>query len=112
MEYTWQPTCCNGLRFYDNYIYYVINLQTQNQIAWKIDYGCRYVIFSYLYVGYSTGDIITVTSSSSDTNGSLAFDLAQQLVLTVTGQIIAEVNFIYKPNPIIIDVFPLQTIQT
>ena len=52
-----------------------------------------------------------MTSPSLGTNISLTHDLVQSLVLTVTGEVIADVDFVYKPNPVIDDVFPLQTIQ-
>ena len=54
---------------------------------------------------------IAVTSPTLDVNGSLAQDLAQELVLRVTRERIAAVDFIYKPNPVITDVFPLHTIR-
>ena len=61
---------------------------------------------------HSNADTITVTSPPLDIiNGSLTEELVQALVLRVAGEVIADVEFIYKPNPVISDVFPLQTIQ-
>ena len=64
-----------------------------------------------LCAAYSNTDTITVTSPPLNINGPLTDELVQALVLTVAGEIVADVEFIYKPNPMIRDVFPLQTIQ-
>ena len=56
--------------------------------------------------------MITVTSPPLSFHGSLANEfVVQMVVLTAMEEVIANVEFIYKPNPIITDVFPLQTIQ-
>ena len=64
-----------------------------------------------LLSNYSSANVITVTSPPLGSINLLLEDIAQALVLTVSGEIIAEVTFTYKPNPIISDIFPLQTIQ-
>ena len=38
-------------------------------------------------------------------------DFRTTLVVVVSGDVIANVSFVYKPNPIIEDIFPLQGIQ-
>ena len=60
---------------------------------------------------YSNTTHITVTSPPLGANGSLTADFPQALVLTVAGEIVADVEFLYMPNPIITDVFPLKSIE-
>ena len=57
--------------------------------------------------------MITVTSPPlSIIDGSLTNDfLVQLLVMTAAEEPIGVAEFIYKPDPVITDVFPLQTIQ-
>ena len=55
--------------------------------------------------------MILITTPQLSNGSFLVEDFRTPLVLVVAGDVIEEVNFIYKPNPVIEDVFPLQGIQ-
>ena len=56
-------------------------------------------------------EMISITTPQLSNGSFLVEEFGTPLVLVVAGDVIAEVNFIYKPNPVIEDVFPLQGIQ-
>ena len=88
-----------------DYIIPIFRFENQHVLA-HILVEMQLSVFSY-----SNSTHITMTSPPFGRNGSLTEDFPQALVLTVAGEIVADVEFVYMPNPIITDVFPLKSIE-
>ena len=60
---------------------------------------------------YRNDSTIQITTPAYSNHNVQSDDVLIDLVLNVDGETIETVEFVYKPDPIIMDVFPLKSIQ-